>query len=486
MDDVEKDLLIISKRNFIISQESDPNQSMDAATETQMLQDELKRAKLDVQAYSTTITSLQQTLRAMEKTIQELRSMESLAPTKSHQKQTNDHMDIHHSVGPSTDMDPCIQKQRRSPKYSTTVSPNTSNSFNLTGTSAKPSTKPGTTTSCFEVILAPDAPISLYKGTSTSYLCRSYFSPSGSSRVFVYDHEAVAWSELPECPTTYFSLVTVNGLVTAVGGWVGGDRKQPTNILLSLLSSPSSLSDCNEDSCPESKKARLDDADPTSNLRWSEHFPPMPTNRGYPAAVYHNHSLIVAGGDTTWLRESFLTTVEVLNTVALQWYTVSSLPVPLRGSTAAVSISQQPLDSTLYLLGGWDKTGNSVHACSLRRLLSTAIPYDPKDTLSSATNIPCSCCWKTVAPAPFSDCSCVSLRNQLFVFGGRRWTGEGSEYVYAYHEPANQWMCVGKISVGRSHPLVAKLADDCRAVVVGGMTKGPHVTTCCEVVQLLL
>ena len=445
------------EKDFECSQISDQNQPKDTA-QIQVLQDELKRAKLDVQAYSTTITSLQQTLRAMEKTIQELKGMESLAPTKSYQKQENCHINMWHSVE--------------------------SISGDLTGTSVQQS-RTTTVDYCFEMTHVPDAPISLYKGTSTSYLCRSYFSPSGSSRVFAYDHKAVVWSELPECPNTYFSLVTINGLITAVGGWMGGDRSQPTNTLLSLLS-PSTLN-CNwdSDSCPESKRIRLDDNLVTSALSWSAHFPAMPTKRGYPAVVYHNHSLIVAGGDTTWLRNNFLTTVEILNTITLQWCTASSLPVPLRGSTAAVCVNRQTLDSTLYLLGGWDKSGNSVYTCSLGRLLSTAVRNDPKETLPNpTTKAPCSCSWRTVAPAPFSDSSCVSLRNRLFVFGGRAWNGEGSDFIYHYHEPANRWICVGKMSVGRSHPLVAKLADDCRAVVVGGMTKGPHVTNCCEMVQL--
>ena len=482
---MEGEASTVGEQDYNISQVLDEDQSMDAATETQLLRDELKRAKLDVEAYSTTLTSLQQTLRAMEKSIQELRGMQSLPPTKSRQKQPNYHnMGIQHSTGLSTDID----LKKRPQHTSTCATVNQVDLFNLVSPSAETCTKSRAAASRFEVNLAPDAPISLYKGTCTSYLCRSYFSPSGSSRVFVYDHEAVAWSELPECPNTYFSLVTVNGVVTAVGGWVGGNRRQPTNALLSLLSSPSPLSDRDEDSRPESKKPRLDDSyylcTPESDLSWSEHFPAMPTKRGYPAAVYHNHSLIVAGGDTTWLRDTFLTAVEVLDTVALQWYTVSSLPMPLRGSTAAAvcGVNQHPLNSTIYLLGGWDKAGNSVYACSLQRLLSTAIPHDPKETL---VNAQCSCCWKSVTPAPFSDCSCVSLGNKLFVFGGRGWNGEGSECIHAYHEPSNQWECVGKMSKGRSHPLVAKLGDGKRAVVVGGIIKGPHVTNSCEAVLLL-
>lgn len=479
----------IREQCFGISQESAADdQPMDAATETQMLQDELKRAKLDVLTYSTTLTTLQQSLRGMEKTIQELRGAQSLAASNSHQTQPNHPIGIQHSNDPSTDMDHYIKKQQFPPEHHSTIDRITS--INLTCSSARLSTKSNTAVSSFEVTLAPDAPLSLYKGTCTSYLCRSYFSASGSSQVFVYNHETGAWSELPECPNTYFSLVTINGLVTAVGGWVSGNRRQPTNTLLSLLSSPSPRDDWDEDSCPQSKRARLDDSylcTSDSDLSWSEHYPAMPTKRGYPAAVYHNHSLVVAGGDTTWLRDNFLTTVEVLNTVALQWYTVSSLPVPLRGSTAAaVCVNQDCLDSTIYLLGGWDKAGNSVYACSLRQLLSTAIPCDQTETLPSVTNTPCSCCWKSVAPAPFSDCSCVSLGNELFVFGGRGWNGQGSEYIHAYRQRSNQWVCVGKMSIGRSHPLVTKLADDRRAVVVGGLTKGPHVTSCCEVAELLL
>ena len=476
---------------FGISQESaTDDQPMDAATETQMLQDELKRAKLDILAYSTTLTTLQQTLRIMEKTIQELRGIQSLAASGSHQTQPNHHVGIQHSNDPSTDTNHYGKKEQFTLEHHSTIDHNITSINYLTSSSVGSSTKSNATASSFKVTLAPDAPISLYKGTCTSYLCRSYFSPSGSSQVFVYDHEAVAWSELPECPNTYFSLVTVNGLITAVGGWVSSNRRQPTNSLLSLLSSPSPRDDCDEDPCPQTKKPRLDDSylcTTDSGLSWSEHYPAMPTKRGYPAAVYHNHSLVVAGGDTTWLRDNFLTTVEVLNTAALQWYTVSSLPIPLRGSTAAaVCGDQDPLDSTLYLLGGWDKAGNSVYACSLRQLLSTAIPYDPKETLSGVTNTPCSCCWKSVAPAPFSDCSCISLGSELFVFGGRGWNGQGSEYIHAYRQPSNQWVCVGKMTMGRSHPLVTRLADDRRAVVVGGMTKGPHVTSCCEVAELLL
>lgn len=359
--------------------------------------------------------------------------------------------------------------------------------------------------SIFDTTLAPAAPTSLCKGTATSFLCWSYFSPLGSSRVFVYSHKEERWSELPECPNTYFSLVTVNGLVTAVGGWVGGDRRRPTNSLLSLFISPSSQQDCPHDGNFKARsnaamadidssttlggvdidKESTSDSTSLSAVGWSEHFPPMPTRRGYPAAISHKHSLIVIGGDTTWLKDTFLTMVEVLDTATLQWSTVSSLPRPLRGATGAVCVNEGSKNSCsqLYLLGGWDKNGNTVFRCSLEDLLSTAVPSDPRQMFPDLT-APCSCCWGTVAPAPCWDSSCISIGDKLFTFGGKGRDGGGSKDIHMYCEETNDWRLVGSLSVGRSHPLVTSLADGRRALVAGGLTKGPHVTNCCEMVLL--
>ena len=446
-----------------------------------LLEYELMKARFHIGGYLTTITSLQRRLRSMERTILELRAKEC------NQKHKDSQLTSYSSTtGPLKQIPTTAEHD----DDVTTTNMNTGNNIiSSTEESVASVTSSNSSTiqaAIFGTISAPSAPISLYKGTSTSFLTQAYFSPSGSSRVFIYDNEVGSWSELPECPNIYFSLVTVNGLVTAVGGWVDGDRKRPTNVLLSLLSA----SRQDEAAGSNDELAGLGAGSPDSTatlLSWSEHFPPMPTRRGYPAAVTHSHWLIVAGGDSTWLKDRFLTTVEVLNTTTLQWFTVSSLPQPLRGATAAVCVNQDSKDATLYLLGGWDRNGNTVFACSLKRLLSTAVLYDFKGTLPdlSAVAVPCSCCWKMVAGAPHSDSSCVSLGNKLFTFGGKGSSGGGSEYVHVYCEETNEWQCVGKMLVGRSHPLVAGLADGCRAVIVGGLMKGPHVTNHCEVALLI-
>ena len=456
----------------------------------QLLQYQLMRAKLDVQGCLTTITSLQGKLRVMERTILELRA-------------ANDFSMVDHSLldrqSVGGNMDTCTDPENTLPSPKVTVAVATDDTMATPDTDYKvrtteaseESSKSTQMGSIFGTTPAPDAPTPLYKGTSTAFLSRAYFSPSGSSRVFVYDEEGGTWAELPECPNTYFSLVTVNGLITAVGGWVGGNKRRPTNTLLSLSSSSRRrcCQDGGTESVAESETSQCNDIrfNCTDTVNWSEHFPPMPTRRGYPAAVSHKHWLVVAGGDTTWLKDTFLSTVEILDTTTLQWSSASSLPQPLRGATAAVCVNRESRDSTLYLLGGWDKNGSTVFACSLESLLSTAVPCDPKQTLflPQGATVPCSCCWKVVAAAPHSDSSCVSLGNKLFTFGGRGAGGGGSEHIHVYCEATDEWQCIGKMLVGRAHPLVSGLADGCRAVIAGGMTKGPHVTSRCEVALLI-
>lgn len=444
-----------------------------------LLQCELMKARLDIQGYLATITSLQHKLIAVERTLLNLRARER---STSNKKQEENAI---HPPGPHKETE-CFHEPGKTVLATHDVI-SADIDTRITSSSGKP-TKSSGRQAIFGTMSCPDAPISFYRGTSTSFLSRSYFSPSGSHQIFVYDDEAGIWSELPGCPNTYFSLVTINGLITAVGGWVGGERKRPANAILSLLSK-SHLQHQDEPSAMKNDKIELegDSPDSITTLNWNEHYPPMPTRRGYPAAIAHDLWVVVVGGDTTWLRESFLSTVEVLNTTTFQWFTASSLPRPLRGATAAVCVNVDSNDATLYLLGGWDKSGNAVFACSLQSLLSTVILCVPDGTLPnpSATTAPCSCIWRMVASAPCSGSSCVSLGNKLFTFGGKRCSGGGSEYVHAYSEVTNEWQCVGRMSVGRSYPLVTGLADGCRAVVVGGLTKGPHITNHCEVALLL-
>ena len=92
------------------------------------------------------------------------------------------------------------------------------------------------------------------------------------------------------------SLAVVDGHLTSIGGY---EKKYPTNKLLILAH---------------------------GRVKWTEHFPPMPTKRGESVAVTFNQHLIVAGG-SNW-TSNHLCTVEIMDVETLQWSAMASLSEP--------------------------------------------------------------------------------------------------------------------------------------------------------------
>ena len=112
------------------------------------------------------------------------------------------------------------------------------------------------------------APCALSSGSATVCGSMAYFNPCGSNEVLSYNSDTEEWSPLPACPTKRFTLTVVNGLVTAIGGWLSGNY---TNTLFSLMKEG-------------------------GRRKWVEHFPCMPTRRALTAVVCIGKVLVVAGG----------------------------------------------------------------------------------------------------------------------------------------------------------------------------------------------
>ena len=136
-------------------------------------------------------------------------------------------------------------------------------------------------------------------------------------------------------PDVLIVLAIINSLLTAIGG--GTPNDEATNSLLST-----------------------DD-------KWTEKFPPMPTKRYLTAAVCSGRSLVVAGGCSRVEKKLvIMSTVEVMDTETLQWSTASSLPHPLHQASATLCGDQ------VYLLAGFNynnTSSRSVFSCSLPALL---------------------------------------------------------------------------------------------------------------------
>ena len=264
----------------------------------------------------------------------------------------------------------------------------------------------------------------------------TYFRPGHSRCVQSYNAETEEWSTLPVCPTEYFTLAVVNGLLTAVGGWQSpwlGPNKS-TNKLLSLV------------------------ARKGGKREWVEHFPSMPTKRDLTVVMCSGKALVVAGG----VQEGGikLTTVEVMDTDTLKWSTASSLPHGLYAATATIC------GDRFYMVGGYGQHGwtASVLTCSLNDLF-----------LQSQT------VWHTIADLPVTCSTCVTLCGQLLAVGGRDLHEKVTNNVYSYDMETNSWEVISQMPTSRCWCLVTVLPHN-ELMVVGGWT-GTRETDIVETAQ---
>ena len=263
----------------------------------------------------------------------------------------------------------------------------------------------------------------------------AYFRPGGTNSVFAYNTTNKKWSQLPKCLNRSFSLAVVNGLLTAIGGKT--PNNEITNSLLSL----------------------------TEN-KWTKRFPLMPTKRWLTAVVCsgRSRSLAIAGG---WGEgDKYLSTVEVMDTVTLQWSTASSLPHPLREATATLCGDQ------FYMLGGFGKSGRSksVFTCSLAALLqscqlqSQVIAQLKTLSLTSSPKV-----WRQLADTPVTLSTCASLHGQLLAVGGKDKAGKMTTSIHTYNTITNSWEAISHMKTPRTQCLVAVLPRN-ELMVVGGQT----------------
>ena len=283
------------------------------------------------------------------------------------------------------------------------------------------------------------APTTMHRGSATVCGSIAYFKPDGSNEVHSYDSDKEKWSTLPECPTYYFTLTVVNGLVTAVGGseYSWSVIENLTNTLLSLTESG-----------------------------WEKHFPPMQTKRKLTAVVCIRKTLVVAGGVG---ERTILTTVEVMNTDILQWSTVSSLPQPIFDITATIC------GDRVCLVGGHEEQGPSVimrFMITFDRSILHNYDYSTKSvftcSLSALLTRPAkNSVWDTITDFPVRDSTCVTLNGQLLAVGGRDSHNKDTNNIYSYDTKTNSWEVISHMPTPRHNCLVTVLPGN-KLMVVGG------------------
>lgn len=271
------------------------------------------------------------------------------------------------------------------------------------------------------------APLAMDLGSCTAVGHTAYFKPEVHNTVHAYNASTSLWTMLPTLSVEGFTLVVARELLTAIGGY-GADEVE-TNTLLSLTSKEGGASE------------------------WTQHFPPMPSSRCFPAAVSSGALLLVAGGLAG--DDEPVDTVELLELETQRWLTAAPLPLPLC-SASAVACGDR-----LYVVGGFDGNDSrqTVFTCSLRQLHESAKPL--------GGGAKASCVWERVADSPVTHSTAVEVGGQLVVFGGKLASGEATGEVFAYDTDADAWSVVSQMAAPRSQCLVAALEGG-SVMVVGG------------------
>ncbi|XP_064399665.1 probable serine/threonine-protein kinase drkD [Halichondria panicea] len=267
----------------------------------------------------------------------------------------------------------------------------------------------------------PDVPFVMSDGSSAMVGDKAYFKCLGKEPIYEFSNNQ--WHTLPQRLRKFFTIVSVDDMLTTVGGQL--DTHRYSNKLYSYI-----------------------------NNKWVLHFPPMPTKRRVPGAAYANNTLVVAGG---YYDLNYFTTVEILNTVNMQWASVSSLPAPTPRPSATICgdyVYIHPRASD-------DQEEHSVYKCSLRQLTQSQ---------------PSSAIWEKISHWPFSRFSLVTVNGHLLAVGGRDSNRDIiSKDVYQYN--TTSWTIVSQMSKPQLACLTVVLPGN-KLMVVG---EGFGAQTNCEI-----
>ncbi len=251
----------------------------------------------------------------------------------------------------------------------------------------------------------PDVPIAMWYGSSAVIGDKAYFKSDENKAVYEFSNDN--WREFSLCPKSNCTLVSVCDVLTAVGG--RSYMVPRSNKLFSYINN------------------------------WVEQYPPMPSGRRNPAAVYINNILVVAGGHT--INQS--TTVEILNTVTMQWSCVSSLPL-------AIDYPSAINRGNYVYIHPRSQEKNLVYMCSLEQLIQSQ---------------PHSDIWEETSLLPVNNSSLITIDDKVLAVGGQDPDRYRSTSIYWYKNTS--WISAGKMILPRSAPITAALPGN-KLMVVGG------------------
>ena len=261
----------------------------------------------------------------------------------------------------------------------------------------------------------------------------------GTKGIYAFNSSKESWSKLPICPCDNCSIAVIDNLLTTIGG------------------------------CPAANKLYSLTGE-GAGRRWTERFPPMPTERYCTIAVCTGADLIVAGGKGK--GGTILKTVEIMNIETRQWSTAADLPEPQYNVSATIC------DDSIYMLGGesQNKTPmNSMYVCSLTDLIQSCSKSSSTGRRTTRTlSLPyiisshSTSVWNVITDLPVTESTCVSFHSRLLAVGGKE-SNKPTTAIRMYNPISKSWEVISHMTTARSRCYAAILQNN-QLMVVGGIT----------------
>ena len=290
----------------------------------------------------------------------------------------------------------------------------------------------------------PDLPIATCSATAIAiarnvYVCGGGCPDVASARVVqVYDLDKAAWTKLPPAPQYNSEAAAINNRLVLIGG--------------------------GEASCD----AVTNIVSTWTGQGWQQDLPVMPTKRYRPGVATYNTYVIVAGGRAED-KQTFLSSIDVLNTITQQWCTPANLQLsrPMYRMQITVSARHICVASAAIAHDATTKTITSSN-CVWQLPVSTVTKVLANEDHSLLQ-------WTEIAPATSYHSALLQHTTQPLAVGGHG-LGKPAPNIAVYDPCSNKWSTVGQLLEPRTVCAAVSLSRQ-SFLVCGGLSDPRDINT---------
>ena len=267
-------------------------------------------------------------------------------------------------------------------------------------------------------------------------------------RVQMYDLEKHVWTTLPPAPQFNSEVAVIKNHLVLIGG-----REASSGAIANLIST-------------------------WSGHGWQQHLPLMPTKRFRPGVTMFGTFVLVAGGRAED-NQTLLSSIDVLNTTTIQWFTPAYLQLPWPMYGMKITICSNSIYIASSLIGYNATTDTHTTTQSVWQL-----PVHALEASLANVSVRPAHRWMEIAPAPNYGSAVLQGTAHLVAVGGYDDSCKPTVDIAVYDPCCNKWSTVGYLTVAPIRCSVVSL-DRTSFMVFGGRSDTVDAKTLLSSVELV-